>query len=95
MDPTDELLVLAHGIEVHHRALVSLQESEALGFPSSYATLGLLRRRLTSSAQQWWSTMHGDPTWQDENLARVVAEAHEWLDAHEYELEQLKERSEQ
>lgn len=91
MNTEDELLVLAHAIDLYDRVVRSMTELADLGAPVPHIIIGRSRQQLTTLAQLWWADVHGDPVWHDSNLSVVTTEAHAWATTRQERLLELKE----
>lgn len=91
MNSEDELLLLAHGIVTMHSVVMNIEDLDTLGVSTPHRMESTARKHLTAFATIWWSKVHGDPVWHDDNLGRVIEEAREWKAGHLARLLELRE----
>lgn len=91
MNSDDELLLLAHGIEVYDRTMKDLTDLADMQIPVPHIVLGRARQQLVTLSQLWWADVHGDPVWHDDYLVQIVQEAREWTAGRQVRLSELRE----
>jgi hypothetical protein len=87
----DELLLLAHGIVTFDVITSGVVDLDTLGITTPHRMEWMVRKHLTSFAMIWWSKVHGDPIWHDDNLNTVLVEAKAWTIQHAVRLAELRE----
>jgi hypothetical protein len=87
----DDLLLLAYGIAEYNTALLHLLALQSVGVAVPYVVIGRVEDEAEQLMRLWWSTTHGDPTWENDRANTVVIEARAWCTEHIDELDALLE----